>query len=143
MNFIHFQDPGTSYSTLMDKRKSDVRILSNLILINLTEPLYIVEKHKKSRNFEHFQLENPKSSTLQDESKTHTPKFEKFGQINAALYFICLYSLDSNLSNLKQMKFIPILCKPHPFSPQLISILPKIFSQSNCSCKNLNQFEPV
>ena len=58
------------------------------LTVHLTEPLYIVEQHQKSRNFKHFQIENPKSSALWDEQKFHIPKFGKLGQINAALYIL-------------------------------------------------------
>ena len=79
------QGPVTAPSWTKENRKSEFQIIHTL---HLTKPLYIVEKHKKSRNFEHFQLENPNSSTLQNESNTHTPNFKKLGQINAALYIL-------------------------------------------------------
>ena len=83
----------------MDKRKSEVRILSN----SYNAPKPTITHHRKtqkSMNFEHFQLENPKSSTLQDESKTHTPKFKKFGQINAALYILdaCMHQIHTDVT---------------------------------------------
>ena len=116
-------------------QKSEFRVIRTL---HLTKPLYIVEKHKKSRNFKHFHLENPKSSTLQDESKTHTLKFKKCRQINAALYILdaCMHWIHTFVTqNTHFAQTTP---------PQLISRPPKKnFSQSNCSCKNLYKFEPV
>ena len=82
------QGPVTVPSWMKGNQNSEFWVIHTL---HLTEPLYIVEKHKKSRNFEHFHLKNFKSSTLQDESKTHTSKFKKFGQINAALYILDAY----------------------------------------------------
>ena len=61
------QGPVTAPSQMKENQKSEFRVIRTL---HLTELLYIVEKHKKSRNYEHFQFENPKSSTLQDESKS-------------------------------------------------------------------------
>ena len=85
MKFVHFQDPGTSYSTLTDERKLELRI-SSYLYITPNQPIIHCRKCQKSRNFKHFQLKNLKSSTPQDESTAHILKFEKFGQINAALY---------------------------------------------------------
>ena len=90
LSISRIQGPVTAPSWMKESHKSKFRAIR---ILHLTKPLYIEEKHKKSRNFEHFQLENPKSSTIQDESKLHTPRFEKFGQINAALYIldICMH----------------------------------------------------
>ena len=107
--------------------------------MHLIKPLYIAEKHKKSRNFEHFQLENLKSSTLQDKSKTHTPKFR---QIDAALYILdtCMHWIHTCVTTNTQNSY-PFYANHAPSAH--LKTIQEEFSQSNCRCKNLNQFEAV
>ena len=133
------QGPVTAPSQMKENQKSEFQVIHTL---HLTEPLYIVEKHKESRNFEHFQLEYPKSSTLQDESKTHTPKFEKFRQINVAYYILdaCMHWIHTCVTQNTQNLY-PFYANHAPSAH--LKTTQEEFSQSNCSCKILNQFEPV
>ena len=78
------QGPVTAPSWMKENQNLEFRVIRTL---HLTELLYIVEKHQKIRNFEHLQLENLKSSTPQDESKTHTPKFKKFRKLTQLYIF--------------------------------------------------------
>ena len=84
MNFADFQDPVTAPSRMKEKQKSEFQVICT---VHLTEPLYIVEKHKKSGNFKHFQLENPKSSTLQDESKSTLRNFINLDRLRQLYIF--------------------------------------------------------
>ena len=133
------QGPVTAPSQMEENQNSEFRVIC---ILHLTKPLYIVEKHKKSRYFKHFQLKNLKSSTPQDESKTYTLNFEKFRQINTALYILdaCMHWIHTcvtrNTGNL-----YPIYTNHAPSAH--LKTTQEEFSQSNCSCKNLNQFEPV
>ena len=54
---------------LTDKRKSEVKISINFYSAP-NRTIIHCRKTQEKQNFEHFQLENPKSSTLQDESKS-------------------------------------------------------------------------
>ena len=139
MSISRIQGPVTGPSQMKENQNSEFRVICTL---HVTEPLYIVEKHEKSRNFKHFQLENLISSTLQDESKTHTLKCKKFIQINAALYILdaCMHWIHTCVTR--------NTCNSYPFytnhAPSAhLKTTQEEFSQSNCSCKNLNQFEPV
>ena len=112
-----------------------------ICMLHLTKPLYIVEK-QKGRHFEHFQPRNLESSTPQDESKTYILKFKKFRQINTALYILdaCMHWIHTCVTTNTQNSY-PIYTNHAP-SAHLKTTQEEYF-HSNCSCKNLNQFEPV
>ena len=121
---------------MKENQKSEFQVIHTLHPI---EVLYIVEKHKKSRNFEHFQLENPKYSTLQDESETYTPKFEKVRQINAALYILdaCMHWIHTCVTGNTQNLYP--FCVNHAPSAHLETTQEDIFPEQ----LQLQKSEPV
>ena len=80
-------------------------------------------------NFEHFQLENPKSSTLQDKSKIHTLKFEKFRQINVALYILDICMDWTHTCVTRNTQNLNPFCVNHASSAHLKTTQEDIFQE--------------
>ena len=141
MKFVHFQDPGNSYSTLMDERKSEFRILR----MSYIAPNQTVIHCRNTRKAGILSISSSKTLNpvhTRTNQKPIPEIQETFGQIkHSFIYFRCLYALNSHLCNQKHMKFIPNLHKPCPLSSSQDH--PRRIFPEQLQLQNLNQFEPV
>ena len=141
IKFIYFQDLGISYSTLTDKRKSEFRILSNLYIAPNQTIIHCRNTRKAGiLSISSSKTLNPVHPRMNQ--KTYILKFEKFGQINTALYILdtCMHWIHTCVTRNTQNSYQIYI--NHAPSGHLKTTQEE-FSESNCSCKNLNQFEPV